>query len=201
MKKFGFVLLGLVLVSGLAVTGCGGDDGGGGGGGNGTKVKALEVTFAENWSGIDLLDSYFHFATDDTLTVKGKVTAVSGASPEFVCNYKPGDWGVVKQITGIAAGTTIDFSQALDAAMAEGISGGGTNGSPDGIRIAGNNVTDNTLKIVFEQIKVTRDTTVLLDLATHLQTFNVNDSNMGLILPGSMGFQGAGTITVKIIEQ
>jgi hypothetical protein len=57
------------------------------------------------------------------------------------------------------------------------------------------------LIVVFEQIKITRGSTVVLDLAEHLQTFNVDDSNMDLILPGSKGFQKAGDVTVKVIAQ
>jgi hypothetical protein len=160
-------------------------------------VNVLEITYAQNWSGLDLLDSYFHFAEDDVIEAKGEITAVAGTTPEFVFNGKAGAWGPVKQLTGIAAGSEFDFEQALTDTDITNIAAG----SPAGIRIQGNNVTADTLVVVFEQIKVTRGSTVLLDLAEHLQTFNVDDDNMGLILPGSMGFQGAGGITVKVIAQ
>jgi hypothetical protein len=202
MKKLWLVLLAVVLVFGLAMLGCGSKNDDPPPppppGGDGEGANVLEVTFGEEWSGIDLLNSKFTFATGDKIAAKGKIIAVGGSGAEFVFNDKPGAWGVpLFQKSGIVAGTEWDFDTALTATMITNI----TAASPSGIRIGGNNVTANTLKVVFEQIKITRGETVLLDLAEHLQTFNVDDSNMDLILPGAMGFQKAGTVTVKIIEK
>jgi len=161
-------------------------------------VKAVEVTFGETWSGFDLLDSTFHFAAGDKIEAKGKIIAVGGATPEFVFNDKVGDWGTpVYQETGIASGTALEVSVTLTAGMVTNIAAG----SPKGIRIGGNNVTANTLKASFQQIKITRGGTVLLNLAEHLATLTVGETDFGLILPGDKGFQKAGTVTAKVIEE
>jgi len=214
MKRVLLVLTAIMLV--FAVAGCnsngapttvndklqpgpgpGGEEGGDEGGEE-VVVKVLEVTYGENWSGIDLMDTFFHFAADDNITAKGKIVAVAGATPEFVFNDKPGDWGTpVFQKTSIAAGAEWEFDKPLTAGMIANIA----DGSPAAIRIAGNNVTANSLIVVFEQIKVTRGADVLLDLAEHLQTFEIDASDMNTILPGAKGFQKAGNVTVKVIAK
>jgi len=198
-KKFLVVLLALCVV--FAMAGCGDKDPvdpGDGGGGGGSGVKAVEITFSENWSGVDLLDSVFSFAANDKIEATGKVIAVGGSAPEFVFNDRPGDWGVPTfQKTGIAAGTALDVNVDLTAAMITNIAAG----SPKAIRMAGNNVTADTLKVTFQQIKITRGSTVLLDLAAHLATLEVGNNDIGQILPGAKGFQKAGNVTAKVIEE
>jgi hypothetical protein len=100
----------------------------------------LEVTYGETWSGIDLMDNVIHFAEDDKIEAKGKIIAVAGGTAEFVFNDKPGDWGtVVFQKSGITAGTEWEFEKDLTAGMITNIA----DGSPNAIRISGNNVTAN----------------------------------------------------------
>jgi hypothetical protein len=198
-KKWVFFPALFLAIAGLVMIGCKSDVPPPTGG-----VKAVEVTFGEAWSGIDLLDSVFHFAASDKIEAKGKVIAVTAAGgdpAEFVFNDKPGDWGVPAfQKTGIEAGTALDVDITLTAAMITNIAAA-SGGAPKGIRIGGNKVAANTLKVSFQQIKITRGGTVLLDLAEHLATFTVGDDNFGLILPGTMGFQQAGTVTAKVIEE
>ena len=161
-------------------------------------VRSVEVTFSQAWSGFDLLDSFFNFEEGDIIEAKGKIIAVGGASPEFVFNDKPGDWGApLFQKTGITAGTEWNFNKPLTAGMITNIAAG----SPKAIRIQGNNVTASTLKVSFQQIKITRGSEVKLDLAAHLETLSVGNSDIGQILPGAKGFQKAGNVTAKVIEE
>jgi len=161
-------------------------------------VRSVEVTCTASWTGIDLLDSKFTFTEGDRIEATGKIIAVGGASPEFAFNDKPGGWGVpVFQATSIAANTALNVDKTLTSAMVANIAAA----SPKAIRIQGNNVDANTLIFSFQQIKITRGSTVLLDLAAHLATLTVGETNTGLILPGSLGFQNAGTITTKVIEE
>jgi len=176
---------------------------------SGDAVNVVQITFDQSWSGIDLLNSFFSFAEGDLITAKGTIIAATGgddttdgSKAEFVFNDKPGAWGVpLYQKTGAKAGVDWEFTDtALTATMIANIASPGS-GSPSGIRIAGNNVKAQTLIITIEQIKITRGSTVLVDLATHLQTLDIDDANIGLILPGTMGFQPAGNVTAKVIAK
>jgi len=164
-------------------------------------VKAVEITFDEEWSGVDLLDSKFSFLAGDKIEAKGKIIDVGGTNPEFVFNDQPGGWGVPAfQKTGIASGTALDVNVTLTATMITNIADP-QYGSPKGIRIQGHNVTAGTLKVSFQQIKITRGSTELLNLADHLATLTVGNDTIGVILPGTMGFQKAGNVTAKVIEE
>jgi len=61
--------------------------------------------------------------------------------------------------------------------------------SPKAIRISGNSVDANLLKVTFQQIKITKDSDVLLDLAAHLATLPVGEADIGVILPCAKSFQ------------
>jgi hypothetical protein len=202
-KKWWILPVALLAVFGLLFVGCGGGSGGDDDDddddvvGGGDAVNVVEFTLSQDWSGIDLQDSKFEFAEGDKISGKGKVTAGTPADAEFVFNDKPGAWGTpLYQLTS-APGKDWSFDKTLTATMVANIA----LGSPKGIRISGNNCDADSFKFTIEELKIERGTTVLLDLGPHLQTFNVGDSNMGLIVPGSMGFQNAGTVTAKIIAK
>jgi len=206
MKRVLLVLTAIMLV--FAVVGCNSNGapttvrnpgtGEGGDEGETPVVKVLEVAFEEDWAGIDLLDSVFSFADGDKIEANGKIIAVAGGAPEFIFNDKPGDWGEpFYQLSGITAGSEWSVDKSVNAANVTNIAGG----SPNAIRIGGNNVTANSLVVVIEQIKVSRGTTVLVDLAEDLQAFDIDDADINLILPGAKGFQKAGGVTVKVVAK
>jgi hypothetical protein len=159
-------------------------------------TKALEITFSQSWSGLDLMNSFFDFQENDNIEANGKIITVAGATPEFIFNDKPGAWGVVLyQKTGAVTGTEWDFNKPLTSQMITNIKAA----NPSGIRIQGNNVTADTLVAVIGQIKITRGEEVILDLVEHLDAFDFGDDDADLIIPESMGFQKAGDITVKVV--
>jgi hypothetical protein len=119
--------------------------------GDGGK-KVVELSLSENWSGLDLLDSYFHFAAGDKISGKGKVTAGAPTNAEFVFNDKPGDWGTPLYQLQNAPNKDWEFDKVLTAAMITNIAAG----DPKGIRIAGNNATADTFKFTIVELKVVR---------------------------------------------
>jgi len=118
-------------------------------------VKGVTLTFTEEWAGIDLLDSFFHFKTGDRIVVTGTVDAVTGTTDgaEFVIQDKPGAWGTpAYQLTGIAADTAISADITLTDGMISMIAAG----KPKALRIQGNNVEASSLVLTLTQIKVSR---------------------------------------------
>jgi len=156
--------------------------------------QVLEITAKDNWAGLDLVGfagsingqpwagETFDFAEGDKIEISGMVMR---GGPRVLLNikhdgWKPlNDWNDAQKRGELFSETlTITAQEVTDIQTAD----------PKNIRVRMNDAG----VFVIEQLKITRGTTVLLDLSEYLQTLDINESDPDVIFDADMGLVPGG---------